>query len=134
MLGKNYKTYKASTTIELALMMPVLLLVIIGVIHTSFYYHDKNVMYGKVYELGAIGKQQVRTKGALEPDELIAHFYDTCNDKLLLFTGIDCQVEELGDGMSIIVRAEKGMMVVSLEREYSYNYPEEHIRRLQPVE
>lgn len=128
------KSYKASTTIELALMMPVLLLVIIGVVHASFYYHDKGVIYGKVYELGAIGKQQVRIEGGLDEALLISHFYEVTNEKLLLFTEVDCQVIEQGEGVRIIVRAQKGFMSCSIWRDYTYLYPESLIRKLAPVQ
>lgn len=128
------KTYKGSTTIELALMMPILLLVITGVIHTGFYYHDKSVIYGKVYELGAIGKQQVRTEGALDKERLIDHFHQITNEKLLIFTEVECQIEEQGDGIRVSVRAERGFMSISIERAYMYMHPEDLIRQLMPVQ
>lgn len=128
------KRYKASTTIELAMMMPVVLLVITAVIHAGFYYHDKNVLYGKVYELGAIGLQQERLDGGLDTQKLMEHYYDSLAGKLLLFSDIRCEVEEISNSIRITVAAEKGLMSIRIEGDTPIYYVEQSVRRLQPIE
>lgn len=128
------KTYKASTTIELAMMMPVLLLVINAVIYAGFYYHDKNIIYGKVYELQGIGVQQDRLEQGVDIRELEEHYYESVDGKLLLFTEITCDVKEVSSGLNITVRAKRGRMSVEMAREVSIYYVEQNIRRLQPIE
>lgn len=130
---KISRRYKASTTIELAMMMPVLLLVITGVIHVSFYYHDKNIIYGKVYELEAIGVQQDRLSIELDTQELMEHYYESIEGKLLLFSEISCHVTATSMGITISVAAEKGFMSIKIDRLAPIYYVEQNIRLLQPI-
>lgn len=125
--------YKASTTIELAMMMPVVLLVITVVINASFYYHDKNVIYGKVYELSAIALQQERISTGLDAQELTIYYQDLVEGKLLLFGEVSCGVVEKGDGLEITVAADKGMMSLNINKAVPIYYVEQSIRRLQSV-
>lgn len=122
----NY--YKGSTTIELALMIPVVLLVIVVVIQSAFYYHDKNVIYGKVYELGAIVQQQERLVSGIDTQELEAHYKEGVDNKLILFSEITCSVKETTGGIKVNVTTEKGLMALKIEREFGLYYPEQNVR------
>lgn len=125
--------YKGSTTIELAMMMPVVLLVITVVVQAGFYYHDKNLIYGKVHELGAIAMQQERSATGFDRGVLVEYFLESIEGKLLLFGTASCEVEKWGDNIGISVAAEKGLMEVSINREVSTYYVEQNIRRRQSI-
>lgn len=127
------RRYKGSTTIELAMMMPVVLLVITVVVQASFYYHDKNLIYGKVHELGAIAIQQERSITGFEREVLVEHYKGSLEDKLLLFGEVSCEVVKVGDRIRISVAAEKGIMALSINREVTLQYVEQSIRRLQSL-
>lgn len=122
---------KASTTIELAMMMPVVLLVITIVVQAGLYYHDKNLIYGKVHELGAIAIQQERSATGFDREVLVEHYKESLEGKLLLLGEVSCDVVKWGDHISISVAAEKGVMAVSINREIRIHYVEQDIRRLQ---
>lgn len=128
---KEAITYKASTTIELSMMMPIVLLVITAVINGAFYYHDKNVIYGKVYEVGAVAQQQERLVSGIDSEILEEYYQNSIGDKLLIFSDVTCHVEETTTGVRIMVAAEKGIMALKIEKEYKSYYPEQNVRWVQ---
>lgn len=121
--------YKASTTIELSMMMPVILLVITAVIYAGFYYHDKNIIYSKVYELGAIGKQESRLNPALDCKMLEEYLEKAIENKVLLITEISCSIEENNDQLCVTVEAYKRSMSIKVEKEFAIYYVEQNIRQ-----
>lgn len=125
--------YKGSTSIELSMMMPVILLVIVAVVNAGFYYHDKNVIYGKVFELGAIAWQQERLPSGLDVVELEIHYQESVEGKLLLFPEVTCDVKEESSGISITVTGSKGIMSIKVYRDVPIHYGEQNIRLNQSI-
>lgn len=58
------KSVKASATIEMAYIMPVIFLVFTAAVYLMFYYHDKNILAGAAYETAVAGSQKMRAAGA----------------------------------------------------------------------
>lgn len=121
-------------TVELAMMIPVILLVITGVIYAGFYFHDKNVIYGKVYEFGAIAVQEERRASGLDVNIIEDTFIKDTQDKLLLLSALDCTVKKESNTITIMAEAKYGKMGVEITKEFQYYYVEKNIRLSQPVE
>ena len=46
---------KGSTTVEMAYVMPLIFLVFLIIVRTTFYYHDKSILDGMAYEAVTTG-------------------------------------------------------------------------------
>ena len=57
---------KGSTVVEMAYLMPVVLLCWMAVIFALFYYHDKNIIGGAAYETAIVGSEEWRWQKEIE--------------------------------------------------------------------
>lgn len=122
--------FKAVTTVEVALIMPVILLVLSGVIISVFYYHDKNVLYSHVHQLGSVIHQENRKSSGADVDELKLHLEQIVEGKLLLFDGVESSVEEVGQYITITASVQKNSRAIKISKSYQKVYPEQVIRKL----
>ena len=51
---------KGSTTVEMAYVMPLIFLVFLIIVRTTFYYHDKSILDGMAYEAVTTAVQTAR--------------------------------------------------------------------------
>lgn len=119
---------KGSTTVEMAYIMPVVLLAFIAVIYASFFYHDKNIMYGTAYEAAVVGAQKERTIQGLDGGEVSAQFQQQIQGKLIFFSGAQVEVWEEGNYIVAQVSAEKGRMRILAKKKTAAAQPEKFIR------
>lgn len=59
---------KGSTTVEMAYVMPLIFLVFLIIVRTTFYYHDKSILDGMAYEAVTTAVQTARNPKAKEAD------------------------------------------------------------------
>ena len=55
---------KGSTTVEMAYVMPLIFLVFLIIVRTTFYYHDKSILDGMAYEAVTTAVQTARNPKA----------------------------------------------------------------------
>ncbi len=127
------RKYKAVYTVEVAYIMPLIILIISGVVISGFYLHDKNILYSKVYELGSIARQENRTPHDGRSIELEEVLINNCKGKLLLFQFIECEIEERDDVVRIYAKMEFMSKSVSIERVFAIDNVEENLRAERPV-
>lgn len=126
--------YKAIYTVEIAFIMPVIILLLSGVVLSGFYFHDKNVLYGKIYEMGNIARQEYRMPEDLDLGKLESALTESFGQKLLLFEQVICTVEEENDGILITGEMEyQGKKLVSSQY-FTFNDTEKNIRIIKPIE
>lgn len=53
---------KGSTTVEMAYVMPLIFLVFLIIVRTTFYYHDKSILDGMAYEAVTTAVQTARNQ------------------------------------------------------------------------
>jgi len=58
------KTLKGSMTIEASYVVPIVFLVFVVIIYSTFYFHDKNIIKGSLYEVEAVIGQRERIEEA----------------------------------------------------------------------
>ena len=68
---------KGSTVVEMAYLMPVVLLCWMAVIFALFYYHDKNIIGGAAYETAIVGSEEWRWKKEIEDGTYLIQAQDT---------------------------------------------------------
>lgn len=125
------KKYKGVYTIEIACMMPVIILVLTGVVILSFYFHDKNIMYDKAYEIGAVARQELRSPQGLDVDVVQEWAQTSSEDKLLLFDTIICNITHGSQSILVHQIMEKGGYKVEITREFTINNVEKSLRNRQ---
>ena len=86
------KKVRGSFTVEAAVIIPLIMWVFGILLHILFYYHDKNVLTAAAYETAALGC----SRAGMEELELEYYFFSRFEEKLLLFTRVEClvQIEE----------------------------------------
>lgn len=121
------------TTVEMAYIMPVIMLVFLAVIYATFYYHDKNVLIGMAYETAVIGAQQERTPKGMQEGELSAFFMERTRSKLILFGGAQMAVSQNDQYVIVQASASKKRMKLDVEMKAPILDPEKYIRLIRKV-
>ena len=64
MIIKNEDGFSGVITVEMSYLIPIILALFLTVIYTTFYYHDKIILFGAAGETAAVGAEMERM-----PDE-----------------------------------------------------------------
>lgn len=127
------KECKASTIVEMAYLMPVILLMWMLVIFALFYYHDKTLVVGAAYETVVVGSEWYENVDEVEADRVGKYFQDRIRGKLLFFSYISLNVDVDGDLLVIDAGARKRGMRIQVIQKAEIRNPEKEIRRIQII-
>lgn len=132
---KLWKEYGlgGSVTIEMAYILPVVLLVFLLVVYTVFYYHDKNILIGTAAETAVTGAQAARQKGKETPD-MQSFYRERIGNKLILLRLTDVEVSRSKKQIEVSVSAGKGRMRVMVVQRAGIPDPEDKIRKKRQLE
>lgn len=133
---------KGSATIEMAYIMPVIFLIFTSTVYLMFYYHDKNILAGAVYETAVVGSQKIRAAGADDADEGGAYpesagsveesletlFHARIRRKLILFPGAAVSVNCTEKQIEVTAKAVRKKMRVTVTGRAAVTKPEKFIR------
>lgn len=122
------KKYKASVTVEMSYVMPLILFIIISLIHISFYFHDKIIVSGAVGETLVTGTQYAGEKGR-EAIDLKAFLKNRIENKLLALKTKDMEVFIGKNQIEVQVKAGKGGMHLFVHQKALMVRPEEILRK-----
>lgn len=126
--------HKGVYTLEFAFIMPILMLIFTGIIITSFYFHDKNILYSKVYEVGTIARQMYHDPEGIDRKQLGDFLEEKCKSKLILFSNLDYEFTIEEDYITIDASMQKGQKKIEISRSYHFNDMEQVIRKVDPIE
>lgn len=118
-------------TVELAYLIPVILLVLELVIYAVFYYHDKNILIGAAGETAVAAAQYERKPGGQEAVNWEEFLQMQIEGKLILFSGIETEVTRTEEKIEVAVSAQKGLMRLEVLQRAVVSLPEKRIRRMQ---
>lgn len=118
-------------TVELAYLIPVILLVFQLVIYSVFYYHDKNILIGAAGETAAAAAQYERKAGGQRTTDWEVFLREQIEGKLILFSQVDVLAVRTDDKIEITVSAQKGNLRVEVLQRAVILKPEKTIRRIQ---
>ena len=125
---------KAVATVEMAYIMPVVLLSFMAIVYSAFYYHDKNVLMGMAYETAVLGTQKERTPKGFDSGELAGHFTEHVEGKLILFSFSSVTMDKNARYIVVKSEASKRHMRIQIEQRASITEPEKFIRLIRKVE
>ena len=84
---------KGSTTVEMAYVMPLIFLVFLIIVRTTFYYHDKSILDGMAYEAVTTAVQTARNPRAKEADVETLQGTDQGETYLFFYAGGVCECD-----------------------------------------
>lgn len=128
------KKLKASTTIELAYMMPVVLLVFTYIIYLSFYFHDKSILYSVLVDSTMIQKQQLRAQQPIEKTDLEQNIQKQLSKKLLFFKLKNLDIVITSKQITIKAVIEKNKLKILEKSQMRLEKPEDNIRTVNRIE
>lgn len=127
------KSLKGSVTVEMAYILPSIILIFLLVIYTVFYYHDKNILIAAAGETAVLGAQAERQKGN-ESIDLGSFYRERTGSKLILLHLTGVEITKSKQQIEVQVTAGKGRMRVSVVQKAGIPKPEEKIRLKRKLE
>lgn len=124
------KGFQGSTIVEMAYLMPVVLLAWMLIIFALFYYHDKSIVNGAAYETAVVSSEILHEEGELPEGKMERYFQERIRRKMLFFGGASVQISSEEDRVSVKARAAAKGLRISVERSAAVTVPEERIRKL----
>ena len=124
------KTVRGVATVEMAYIMPVVLLVFVMLVYTTFYFHDKNILLGETAEAAVVGAQKERMLSGLDGGAVGNYFTDRARRKMILLTQLQISISTDGDDVIATASASHGRMKVAVKRKQSKMNAETYIRLL----
>lgn len=131
-IGK--REIKGILTIELAYLMPILFSIFVLVIHTTFYYHDKNILLGAASETAVVWAQLKRYPGGEQSVDPESIYQERISGKLILFSGASVTTAETDEQVEITANAQSGIFRVNVCGRAAVVMAEEQIRKKRIIE
>ena len=122
------RTCKASTVVEMAYIMPVVLLCWMLVIFALFYYHDKSIIAGAAYESAVMGAELWAEETEYRSAKIEEYFRDRIHEKLLFYRNVEVHILIDQAEVSVEARAVKYMMLLHVEEQAAITEPEKMVR------
>ena len=104
-------------------------MVFMASVYIIFYFHDKNILSGAVYETAVVGSGR---KG-YEKEELEAYFRRRIKGKLIIFSNIKEKIQLEKEQIMVTCSAERKMMTVEICASVDRTDPETYIRRIRKI-
>ena len=120
------KKLKANITIEAAVIVPLILMVLAVIISILFYYHDKNVIKGLAYETAMIFSNEKEVTS----EEIEEYFREHLGRKMLVFSSVNVNTAVEDEEIQISCSASRRFMKVEVEAKVRRTQPEVWIRRI----
>jgi len=122
------KKLKASLTIEMSLLVPIVLFIFMEIVLSVFYCHDKNILNGAAYEAAVLGSSKERTKTGMSEEELEDFVRDRIRGKCILLTYCQVETSIQEKEVQIRIRARKSGYTVFIEKRAAVTEPEKKVR------
>lgn len=127
------KRVKGSTTVEMAYVMPLIFLVFLVIVRTTFYYHDKSILDGMAYEALTAAVQTARNPKA-ETADVETFCRERIRGKLIYFSAPEVSVNVTKEQAETMISAARGRMSIQVTRQAKIPRPEKKIRLKKKLE
>ena len=128
------KELTGSFTIEMAVILPVVMSIFMGIILTVFYYHDKNILNGAAYETVVIGSSKMREKEKITEEELITFCRERMKGKCIFLTETEIGISITEEELEVELTASKNSFKVSVVKRMALTEPEKKIRDIRRLD
>ena len=125
---------KAVMTIEMSFLVPIIMFLFMGLVLSTFYYHDKNIINGAAYETAVTGSIQAREKEGTSEVELIQFCRDRMRGKCFFLVShhVDVSIDE--EVVVVEISAWKGQFRLSVLKKAAITTPEKRIRNIRRLD
>ena len=120
--------YKGSFTIEIALLLPIIVVVFILCVWGGFYFHDKNILSSCAYETAVMGSTKAREENIVTEEMLREAFMERINKKCILLSDVSVRIGITKERIEIEAVAERRTMKVIVRHTAAVTAPEDYIR------
>lgn len=120
--------YKGSFTIEIALLLPIIVVVFILCVWGGFYFHDKNILSSCAYETAVMGSTKAREENIVTEEMLREAFMERINKKCILLSDVSVRIGITKERIEIEAIAERKTMKVIVRHTAAVTAPEDYIR------
>jgi hypothetical protein len=117
----------------MAYVMPLIFLVFLIIVRTTFYYHDKSILDGMAYEAVTTAVQTARNPKAKEAD-VETFCRERIRGKLIYFSMPEVSVNVTDDEAETTISATRGKMCIRVTRQVKIPHPEKKIRLKKKLE
>ncbi len=125
--------YHDKSILEMAYVMPLIFLVFLIIVRTTFYYHDKSILDGMAYEAVTTAVQTARNPRAKEAD-VETFCRERIRGKLIYFSMPEVSVNVTDDEAETTISATRGKMCIRVKRQVKIPHPEKKIRLKKKLE
>lgn len=122
------KELKGVITVEMSYILPLILSVLMVVIYTVFYFHDKNILIGAAAETAVLGAQSERKPDEDGRTDLNGFYRQRIAGKLILFGAVSVETEVTEKWVTVLAAANHRGMSVSVRQRAPVLKPEKKIR------
>lgn len=116
-------------TVELSYLIPMIFVIFVMVVYTTFYYHDKNILIGAASETAVVGAQMERKPGESGQIDLAGFYQEKIQGKLILFSGAEASVSTSKKWVEVTAYANRGGMQLHIVQRAALQEPEAAIRK-----
>lgn len=124
------KGLKGSTVVEMAYLMPVVLLSWMLIIFALFYYHDKNIVAGAAWETAIVGSELLHEDPEIQEEKAEQYFRGRIRGKMLFFSSAAVNVVVEEEKITVRADAAQKGLTLSTEKSAEITKPEKKIRRV----
>lgn len=124
---------KASAIVEMAYLMPVVLLAFMLIIFSLFYYHDKVILVGAAYESAVVGSESYSFSGEVKTEQISNYFQNRIRRKMLFFSTASVEVKVEKDEIMIQAETRKRGMRIQVVQKAALLCPEKEIRKIKRI-
>ena len=124
------KRLNAVMTIEMAIIIPLVLFMVMGLILTIFYFHDKNILNGAASETAVVGSAKLRESEEFDEEEIENFCRERIQGKCIFLVSHRIDVSVSDTEVVVEVTAAKRDFSISVIKKAVVTEPERKIRNM----
>ena len=124
------KRLNAVMTIEMAIIIPLVLFMVMGLILTIFYFHDKNILNGAASETAVVGSAKLRESEEFDEEEIENFCRERIQGKCIFLVSHRIEVSVSDTEVVVEVTAAKRDFSISVIKKAVVTEPERKIRNM----
>ena len=124
------KRLNAVMTIEMAIIIPLVLFMVMGLILTIFYFHDKNILNGAASETAVVGSARLRDSEEVDEEDLENFCRERIQGKCIFLVSHRIDVSVSDTEVVVEVTAAKRDFSIFVIKKAVVTEPERKIRNM----
>lgn len=125
---------KGAMTVEMSVIIPLILFLVMGLVISVFYFHDKNILNGAASETAIVGTRRLGEGKAITEEELEGLCLERVNGKCFFLTRHTITVSIEKEEIIVEIFAKKKKFAVSVTKRAVMTQPEKKIRNIRRLD